>query len=164
MVRPNSRRLAAMAALLVAASGCGGGGQAPQRAAVREPPARIAPAAPVSSVSNVGAVWRLRGGLNVAALTCRGRGLASVTPGYNRLLSRHAALFTQAHAEEQRRHGIAGFDRAQTRHYNRMAYQRSPVRFCATAAEIAGRAHAMESTRLAAAAPDLAGELEAALR
>lgn len=136
--------LAAAGALSL--SGCGG-----ERVASAPPPqatAREAYAAPSE------AVWHLRAGLNVAALSCRGRGRAAVAPAYSRLLSRHRALLAAAYAEEERRYG-SGFDRHQTKLYNRFAYQRSPERFCRDAAQVAGSASAMDSPSLARAAPGL---------
>lgn len=135
------------------------------RAAHRPPPA--APAAPRAAPQAADApeaLWHLRAGLNVAALSCRGRGRTSVVGEYSRLLSRHRAVLDAAYRAEQRRYAGSGFDRHQTRLYNRFANQRSPQRFCQSAASIASRANGMDSARLGPAAPRLLGELEANLR
>lgn len=118
-----------------------------------------APAAPLVSADPNEAVWHLRAGLNVAALMCKGRGRMSVAPGYARVLSRHQGLLAAAYQAEQRRQG-AGFDRHQTRIYNRFSNQRDPARFCRAAAGVAGQAAAMDSPMLARRAGDLLGELD----
>ena len=110
------------------------------------------------------ALWHLRAGLNVAALSCRGKGRKSVRGAYHRLLSKHRNALDRAYKGEQRRHGKSGLDRHQTQLYNRFARQRSPARFCKAASAIAGRANNMDSVRLAAASPKLLGELRANLR
>lgn len=138
------------AAMLAA---CGGG-----QKVTKAPPARPAPvervAAREPSAEPSEAVWHLRAGLNVAALSCRGKGRPSVAPAYARLLSRHKALLAAAYAQEQRRYG-GGLDKHQTRLYNRFALQRSPERFCRDAAQVAASAIAMDSTALSRAAPKL---------
>ena len=113
-------------------------------------------AAPISPPSE--AVWHLRAGLNVAALSCRGRGRTPVAGAYARMLSRHRALLAQAYAAEQRRYG-AGLDRHQTQLYNRFSNQASPERFCRDAAAVASRADAMDSDHLSANASRLLSEL-----
>lgn len=110
------------------------------------------------------AVLRLRAGLNVAALSCRGHGMAPVTAAYGDLLNRHRTLLASAYDEERRRHGLTAFDRQQTRLYNRFANQQSPETFCRSAAAIAGQANSMASSSLEAASPRLAAALEAQLR
>ena len=131
-------------------------------------PARSAPAgradAPLLTGSTSTSVWQLRSGLNVAALTCRGRGRASVEGEYRKLLSRHQALLASAYSEEERRLGKTGFDRQQTRVYNRYSNQRSPERFCAAAVEIARSANRMDSARLAPAARGMVSDLDHRLR
>lgn len=110
------------------------------------------------------AVLRLRAGLNVGALSCRGRGMPAVTPAYGQMLNRHRALFASAYRAETQRLGQAGLDRQQTRLYNRFANQPSPGNFCRSAAWLAGQASAMDSPRLASASPQMVAELEAQLR
>lgn len=145
------------ASLMLAA--CGGSGN---RVAASRPVARQAPE-PLPS-SGGAAVWNLRAGLNVAALSCRGRGRQPVANEYARMLARHRALLASAYRQEQGRHGVSTFDRQQTRLYNTFANQRSPARFCTTASSVAHRANGLDSSRLATAAPDLFGELRASLR
>ena len=110
------------------------------------------------------AVLRLRAGLNVAALSCRGRGMPAVTPAYGQMLSRHRALFAAAYRTETQRLGQSGLDRQQTRLYNRFANQASPGNFCRSAAWLAGQASTMDSPRLASASPHMVAELDAQLR
>ena len=98
-------------------------------------------------------------GLNVAALLCKGRGRVSVAPGYARLLGRHRGLLAAAYAAEQRRQA-SGFDRHETRIYNRFANQRDPASFCRAAAGVAKRAAAMDSPTLARSARGLLGQLD----
>ena len=104
------------------------------------------------------AVWHLRAGLNVAALSCRGRGRTSVVGAYSRMLDRHRILLAQSYAAEQRRHG-ASLDRHQTQLYNRFSNQRSPERFCRNAAAVASQVNAMDSSGLSASAPRLLNQL-----
>ena len=104
------------------------------------------------------AVWHLRAGLNVAALSCRGRGRTSVVRAYSRMLDRHRALLSQSYSVEQRRHG-ASLDRHQTQLYNRFSNQRSPERFCRKASAVASRVNAMDSPSVSANAARLLNEL-----
>lgn len=105
------------------------------------------------------AVWHLRAGLNVAALSCRGRGRTPVTGLYARVLSRHKGLLAQAYASEQRRYG-GGLDRHQTQLYNRFSNQRNPAKFCAASASVAQRAASMDSPALASNARNLLSEID----
>ena len=104
------------------------------------------------------AVWHLRAGLNVAALSCRGRGRTSVVGAYSRMLDRHRTLLAQSYSVEQRRHG-AGLDRHQTQLYNRFSNQRSPERFCRNASAVAKRVNAMDSPSVSANASRFLNEL-----
>ena len=104
------------------------------------------------------AVWHLRAGLNVAALSCRGRGRTGVSGGYVKLLSRHRALLAAAYAGEQRRYG-KGLDRHLTQIYNRFAYQPEPGKFCSDAAIVAADAVRMDSATLSGQARRLLGRL-----
>ena len=173
------------AVLLIAAAlltGCAGGRHS-QRVVHRLPPPyapppyrpTAAPAKPVRPVPTAyapayagaasnEALLRLRAGLNVAALSCRGGGMPAVTPGYGRLLSRHRTLLASAYQAERQRLGSAGLDRQQARLYNRFAQQRSPQQFCRAAADVASRASSMDSANLRPAAPRLVSELETRLR
>ncbi len=135
-----------LAALLLA--GCGHPAAPPRSAAA-------VPAGDASTES----LWHLRAGLNVAALTCRGRSRANVAPAYARMLGHHRALLASAYAAEQRRYG-SSFDAHQTRLYNRFSNQRSPERFCQAAADLAQRAAIMDSPALAANARTLLSHIE----
>jgi hypothetical protein len=148
---------------LVAASGllasCAGrSDESPRSASAAESRASASPGSAAPSV------WGLRAGLNVAALTCRGRSRADVAPAYRRLLTHHRELLASAYQAERQRRGGAAFDREQTRVYNRFANQRSPESFCRTAANVAKQASEMDSARLRPAAPHLLAQLERGLR
>jgi hypothetical protein len=119
---------------------------------------------PAVSGRTSASVWKLRAGLNVAALSCRGRGKAHVAGEYRKLLSRHRALLALAYKAEERRLGRSGLDRQQTRIYNRFSNQRSPQRFCQAASDLAKRANRMDSSSLAPASRGMALELERRLR
>ena len=144
--------IAAVAAALLA--GCSHA-PAPRAEAGRPAPARSDTTIPAEPAE---AVWHLRAGLNVAALTCRGRGRTNVAPAYARVVSRHKTLLARAYASEERRYG-KGFDRHQTKLYNQFSNQRSPERFCRSAASVANRAAAMDSAALAKNARALVAEL-----
>lgn len=138
-------------ALLLA--GCGH--REKPRVAAKPPPQRAAPKKAYASED----VWHLRIGLNVAALSCRGKGRVAVAPAYGRVLSRHAALMNAAHSAEQRRYGKSGYDRHATQMYNRFANQKSPEKFCATASQVAQRAGQIDSLALNDEASELLGRL-----
>ncbi len=141
--------VAALAALLV---GCASSKPAPIVKAPQQRPSNHAVAEPGE------AVWHLRAGLNVAALSCRGRGRTGVAGAYAKLLGRHRILLASAYAGEQRRHG-KGLDRHLTQVYNRFAYQPSLGKFCTNAAAVADEALRMDSATLAGQARHLLGRL-----
>jgi hypothetical protein len=109
------------------------------------------------------AVWSVRAGLNVAALSCRGRGRQPVAGDYAKMLARHRALLDTVYRQEQARQGARAFDRQQTRIYNIFANQASPARFCGAASSVAHRANGLDSAAFALAAPHMLGELKASL-
>jgi hypothetical protein len=150
-------------ALVVSVAGCSSPTQPPPQQARYSLPPRHASLPPIpqapSALADPGeAVWHLRAGLNVAALSCKGRGRTPVSGLYSRFLGRHKALLSGAYAAEQRRYGKA-LDRHQTQLYNRFANQRSPAQFCAASASVAKRAAAMDSPALAANARRLLNEI-----
>jgi hypothetical protein len=153
-------RIALVAALAALLAGCAGNRPMPVAKAPPQRAPQVQPRNPPShAVAEPGeAVWHLRAGLNVAALSCRGRGRASVAGGYSQLLSRHRGLLASAYAGEQRRYG-KGLDRHLTQIYNRFAYQPSPDRFCANAAAVAAEANRMDSATLSGQARRLLGRL-----
>ena len=112
-------------------------------------------------VAQQGDLWRLRAGLNVAALQCRHSG-GGITKSYGKMLTRHRALLAAIYRDEQRRYGDRAFDRRQTDLYNHFAFQPSPERFCRVAGSVASRAVAMNSRKLVPSAPVLLAELEGA--
>ena len=120
-------------------------------------PVRQSPAVTRSAPPG-GSVWQLRAGLNVAALLCKGRGRVSVVGDYARMLSHHRGLLAAAYSAEQVRYG-GGFDRHETRLYNRFSNQRDPVRFCRIAAGVARQAVSMNSPALAQRASRLVSAL-----
>ena len=145
-------RTTLVAALTVLLAGSGNDRLAPIAAAPHQ-------RAPSLAVADPGeAVWHLRAGLNVAALSCRGRGRTGVAGGYGKVLNRHRSLLALAYASEQRRHG-KGLDRHLTQLYNRFAYQPSPAKFCANAAGVADEAARMNSVTLSSQARKLLGRL-----
>ncbi|HCF24076.1 MULTISPECIES: hypothetical protein [unclassified Novosphingobium] len=157
-------RVALAIGLLAALAGCAGephrqvngGYSLPPRATSAPPPTQAMRPAPQVEPSE--AVWHLRAGLNVAALSCRGSGRTPVAAHYARLLSHHKALLAQAYSNEQRRYG-KGLDRHQTQLYNRFSNQRNPAKFCSTAASVAREAGAMDSPSLARNASGLLGRI-----
>lgn len=108
-------------------------------------------------------VWRLRSGLNVAALTCKGKGRVDVTAAYREMLNRHRALLKTAYNSEVKKYGASAFDRQQTRVYNGFSQQQSPEDFCKAAAQVASEANELDSTKLYPAAPVLVAKLERGL-
>lgn len=156
-----ARAAMAMLAAAIALAGCAGDRtvEAPPRAAAAPPPRPAPPPAALATPRAGSAVWHLRAGLNVAALSCRGiRGLER---DYGRVLTRHRELLKASHDAEQRRSGKR-FDSDQTALYNHFGYQRSRDRFCSAAAEIARDASAMDSAQFAPAAPGMLARLEKA--
>jgi len=146
--------------LSIALSACASG----DKPAVASRPAVKAPAGELMPKGTSASVWRLRAGLNVAALSCKGRGRTSVSGDYRKLLSRHRTLLAQAYQAEERRLGRDRFDKQQTQIYNRFANQRSPERFCATASEVAKQANRMDSASLAPSSRRMVAHLESRLR
>lgn len=166
-------RILAAGVVLAATAACGNspsGNYRPQNASearlTPSAPMIAAPAPPAAAALAVprAEIWRLRSGLNVAALSCRGHGVASVKGHYAQMLERHSALLDQTYRQEVGRHGVNGHDRQQTKVYNRFAMQRSPQKFCSVAAEVAQRAVAMSSAELSPASPDLVARLESGLQ
>ena len=163
-----SKRLYWPAAVLALLAGC----SSKQVVQTTPPPRQTAPVQgsrplptpSLAAVQGTEAVWHLRAGLNVAALSCRGRGRVGLTGEYRQLLSRHDGLLDASYSGELRRYGQSGLDRHQTQLYNRFALQRSPARFCQAAQGVARRAVAMNATELTAGAPRLVAELESARR
>lgn len=152
----NTACAVAIAATLAAfLSGCG----SPAHVRLNGNAVAARPAPPAEPVRGTEQVWHLRAGLNVAALSCRGRGRERVAPAYSRLLARHRGLLASAYAAEQRQYH-AGYDRHATKLYNRFALQRSPQAFCARAAEVANAAVKMDSPTLARQAGTLLARID----
>lgn len=165
-MRDTARMLAA-SVVLAASAACASGPSSNYRpmpvAQVRQvAPQQHVAVAPTRATPRA-EIWRLRSGLNVAALSCRGRGVADVNGQYAQLLRRHSVILDQTYRQEVARHGVAGLDRQQTKVYNRFAMQRSPQKFCGVAAEVARQANSMSSAELSPAAPGLVARLESGL-
>ena len=98
---------------------------------------------PNRALTTAGAVWHLRAGLNVAALSCGGEQGAAIRAGYNRWLTAAKAPLAGVAARYAAEHGsatVAGrdaYDDAMTRLYN--FFSQTPVRpaFCVAAARVA---------------------------
>lgn len=91
---------------------------------------------PNQRLSAAGAVWHLRAGLNVAALSCGGEEGAAIRAGYNGWLTRQAVALRRVAATYAAEYGGSSFDDAMTRLYN--FWSQTPVRpaFCAAAARV----------------------------
>ena len=94
-------RVAPIIAALAALAACSGSPQPqvnrgyslPPQPSAAAPRVATAPAPPVEPGE---AVWHLRAGLNVAALSCRGKGRAAVAVHYSRVLAWPEALLATA--------------------------------------------------------------------
>ena len=148
--------VAALFILTVLAAGCSQHVQ--PRLVSSRPPAAAPSSASAIPGRPAAAVWNLRAGLNVAALSCKGRGRVPVRGPFGQVLSRQRALLAAAYSAEQHRQG-GNFDRFQTRLYNRFSNQRQPAQFCRDAASVTRRATAMDSPTLALNAGSLLREL-----
>ena len=149
-----SRAIAAITSAAVASfalTGCGGGDAIRGSHNLQQRP---------SEAMDANSIWKLRSGLNVAALTCRGSSRTSVASAYRKLLVRHGVMLKSAYDTEVRRLGLAAFDKDQTRVYNRFANQPSPTRFCRAAARIAQSSAKMDPSRLSASARHLVNQLD----
>lgn len=112
---------------------------------------------PNRNLSPAGALWHLRGGLNVAALACRGPGEAATIARYNALLaSRKEALAKAQKAYEAEYRAVAGaewqtrWDSAMTRLYN--YFSQTPPRegFCAASEALLVELEAVPAAELPA--------------
>jgi len=124
---------------------------------IAEPPA-VRPTQP-----DLEAVWHVRSGLNVGALSCRGE-FEPLADAYNRLLDRHEALLAQAYRFEETRLPQNELDRHLTQIYNHFANQRSAPLFCRTAQAVMDRALASDASVFSVAASGWLAELDMALR
>lgn len=163
--------LAAVATILVA--GCTSKARivpvasAPPPAAPAEPafggygklavPARTADgsfATPNRNLSAAGAIWHLRAGLNVAALSCRGPQEATLIAGYNALLNRNRADFDRAYKTLGSEYGsVDAFDGAMTKLYNYYALPPAQAGLCAIAPVILSDAATLPATEFGNFAP-----------
>ncbi len=119
-------------------------------------------ATPNRTVSQAGAIWHLRAGLNVAALGCRGVDEAALIAGYNRLLVVHRAEFAAAYKGISREHGdVAVFDAAMTRLYNYYALPPAQPGLCDAARVVLAELGALPAGTLASYAPGALRRLDA---
>lgn len=92
---------------------------------------------PNRTVSPAGAIWHLRAGLNVAALSCRGPQDYALAGQYNALIAAHRAELARAQAAlTAEQGGVAGHDDAMTRLYNYYALPPAQPEFCRAAAAL----------------------------
>lgn len=118
-------------------------------------------ATPNAAVSAAGAIWHLRAGLNVAALSCRGPDEAALVASYNGLLRAHAATFERAYRMLGQEHdGVAGFDAAMTRLYNYYALPPAQPGLCAAAQLLLAELALTPPGALDAAAPAALARLD----
>lgn len=87
-------------------------------------------------------VWSLRAALNVAALQCQYSPFLRTVDNYNQMLRKHGDELTSAQTtmigfftRTQKRGGMAGFDRYNTRSYNSFSTLDAQYNFCWTAAQ-----------------------------
>lgn len=104
-------------------------------------------ATPNRDLSPAAAVWHLRGGLNFAALGCRGAGEGAIIAGYNAMLAAQKPVLAEAERTlliEYR--ATAGtewrdaYDDAMTRLYNYYAFAPARAALCDTAAQVLAEA------------------------
>ena len=93
-------------------------------------------ATPNAGLAPAAALWHVRTGLNVAALSCRGANEATIVAQYNALLHDRKAALAEAHAALLSDQGQAGYDEAMTRLYNYWARPAVQDDFCAAAAHV----------------------------
>lgn len=172
------RRILLFAIATAALAGCGTGPRVVPAAPPPPPPAvasfggygdlavppRLADGSyvtPNRSVSAAGAVWHLRAGLNVAALSCRGPEEAALIAGYNALLQRQRSGFDAAYKTLTREHGnAASFDAAMTRLYNYYALPPAQPGLCAAAQAVLADAALLPTGGIDGFAPSGLARLE----
>ena len=121
-------------------------------------------------------LWHLRSALNVAALICDAKVYDGLIPNYNRLLKVHKALLTAAVQSEldqfkaaDKKKWQAMYDTHMTKIYNQYSITPQRARFCAKAAEVAGKASGLTAEALSGEATamifrlNLAGEIHQAI-
>lgn len=109
---------------------------------------------PNRNLSDAGAIWHLRAGLNVAALSCRGAQEAALVAGYNALLDRNRADFDRAYRTLGQEYGsAAAFDGAMTRLYNYYALPPAQAGLCAAAPGVLADAATLPASEFTAFAP-----------
>jgi hypothetical protein len=127
-------------------------------------PARLADgsfATPNRNLSPAAAVWHLRTGLNVAALSCRGAGEAQLLSGYARFLAAYRPqLSTAQHTLAASIGNGDAFDRAMTRLYNYWALPPAQTAFCAAAAQVMAQAATVDPAGLPGFAVQAVAQLD----
>ncbi|MES2754845.1 MAG: hypothetical protein V4659_09290 [Pseudomonadota bacterium] len=118
-------------------------------------------ATPNRLASPAAAVWHLRAGLNVAALSCRGSDEAALVAGYNALLATHRAEFAAAYRALTSEYGnAAAFDGAMTALYNYYALPPAQPGLCTTALALLAEAASIPPGSLAAFTPGALARLD----
>jgi len=127
-------------------------------------PARLADgsfATPNRNLPPAAAVWHLRTGLNVAALSCRGPEAAQLLAGYARFLTAYRPQLAAAQRTLATSMGSdGGFDRAMTRLYNYWALPPAQAGFCAAAAQVTAQAATVDAAALPQFALQAVAELD----
>jgi len=135
-----------------------------QVAAPEPPPPVSAEPPPVRPTQpDLEAVWHVRSGLNVGALSCRGE-YDALADAYNRLLEQHETLLAEAYRFEEGRLSQSELDRHLTQIYNHFANQRSAQLFCRTAQTVLNHALASDATVFSVSAPGWLADLNLALQ
>ncbi len=170
----SGRAISALTGVLLVA-GCAGGVR--QSASIRpapnvSPPPAIVPSRPSASInvnlSEQEALWHLRSGLNVAALSCRTGKMVGIASSYNRMLARHKAALAAANAAEiapfRARYGAkwsSAYDTHATRLYNFFAMPAAQAQFCNAAYQVLAKATGMQPDSITSYAPVALAQIEA---
>ena len=132
------------------------------------PVAVIAPTPINAALSPAAALWHLRAGLNVAALSCRGAGEAALVAHYNAMLAAHKTALAAAEAAYQAQYRTDGgdwrdrYDDDQTRLYNFFGQAHGRAALCAAADETFAGLAAIDDANLMTVASDHLAALDRA--
>lgn len=106
-------------------------------------------ATPNRNLAPAAAIWHLRTGLNVAALSCRGPSEAQLLDGYHHFLAAYRPQLASAQRAVAVSHGTVGaFDAAMTRLYNYWALPPAQAGFCVAAAQVMADAAHVDAAAL----------------
>lgn len=127
--------------------------------ALLPPPLPVAAVAPTpinAGLSPAAALWHLRAGLNVAALSCHGAGEAALVARYNAMLAEHKAALASAEAAYLTEYRTDGgdwrdrYDDDQTRLYNFFGQAHGRSALCVAADETLADLTAVDDASLTA--------------